>query len=49
MAFSTPFSHPSNVLVMEPGGYTFGDYVRVGFPLAALSLLSISAALVVAY
>ncbi|HET9794663.1 MAG TPA: SLC13 family permease [Thermoanaerobaculia bacterium] len=29
----TPFSHPVNVLVMGPGGYRFGDYVRAGLPL----------------
>ena len=30
LAFLTPLSHPSNVLVMGPGGYKFMDYVRVG-------------------
>ena len=28
--------HQSNTLVMEPGGYRFGDYWRVGLPLEAL-------------
>lgn len=32
-AFLTPFGHPSNVLVMGPGGYTPRDYARVGLPL----------------
>jgi di/tricarboxylate transporter len=32
-AFLTPFGHPSNVLVMGPGGYLPGDYGRVGLPL----------------
>lgn len=32
-AFLTPFGHPSNVLVMGPGGYSPGDYGRVGLPL----------------
>jgi di/tricarboxylate transporter len=27
------------MLVMEPGGYSFGDYVRVGLPLLLLTLL----------
>jgi di/tricarboxylate transporter len=32
-AFVTPVSSPTNMLVMEPGGYRFGDYVKVGvFP-----------------
>jgi len=29
-AFVTPVSSSVNMLVMEPGGYTFGDYVKVG-------------------
>jgi len=32
-AFLTPIGHQSNTLVMEPGGYKFGDYWRVGLPL----------------
>ena len=32
-AFVTPIGHQNNVLVMGPGGYSFGDYVRVGLPL----------------
>ncbi len=35
-AFLTPFGHPSNVLVMGPGGYTTKDYTRVGLLLTAL-------------
>jgi di/tricarboxylate transporter len=35
-AFLTPIGHQSNTLVMEPGGYRFGDYWRVGLPLEAL-------------
>ena len=29
-AFLTPIGHQSNTLVMEPGGYRFGDYWRLG-------------------
>ncbi|MFA7485727.1 MAG: SLC13 family permease, partial [Phycisphaerae bacterium] len=29
-AFMTPIGHQSNALVMEPGGYKFGDYWRMG-------------------
>lgn len=29
-AFLTPIAHPVNVLMMGPGGYTFGDFFRVG-------------------
>ena len=32
-AFLTPIGHQSNTLVMEPGGYQFGDYWRMGLPL----------------
>lgn len=32
-AFLTPIGHQSNTLVLEPGGYRFGDYWRVGLPL----------------
>jgi di/tricarboxylate transporter len=35
-AFLTPIGHQSNTLVMEPGGYRFGDYWRVGLPLEAV-------------
>ena len=40
-AFLTPIGHQSNTLVMEPGGYRFGDYWRMGLP---LSLLVVAAA-----
>ena len=29
-AYVTPVSSPVNMLVMEPGGYAFGDYVKGG-------------------
>lgn len=32
-AFLTPIGHQSNVLVMGPAGYRFGDYWRLGLPL----------------
>jgi di/tricarboxylate transporter len=35
-AFLTPIGHQSNALVMEPGGFTFGDYWRLGLPLSLL-------------
>jgi di/tricarboxylate transporter len=37
-AFATPMASPVNVLVQEPGGYTFMDFVRVGIPLQVLAL-----------
>ncbi len=32
-SFTSPISHPANVLVMGPGGYRFIDYIKVGVPL----------------
>ena len=31
--YLTPIGHQSNLLVMGPGGYKFGDYWRMGLPL----------------
>lgn len=38
-AYVTPVSSAVNMLVMEPGGYAFGDYVKVGVPLLLLTML----------
>jgi di/tricarboxylate transporter len=35
--FLTPVAHQSNVLVMSPGGYRFGDYFKSGLPLDLLT------------
>ena len=32
-SFTSPVSHPANILVMGPGGYRFVDYVKLGVPL----------------
>jgi di/tricarboxylate transporter len=32
-SFTSPISHPANVLVMGPGGYKFIDFIKVGVPL----------------
>ena len=37
-SFTSPISHPANVLVMGPGGYKFLDYVKVGVPLTLVIL-----------
>ena len=34
--YLTPIGHQSNLLVMGPGGYKFGDYWRMGLPLDLL-------------
>ncbi len=41
LAFLTPLGHPSNVLVMGPGGYKFADYVRVGALLTGILIVLI--------
>ena len=38
-SFTSPISHPANVLVMGPGGYRFIDYVKVGAPLTLVVLV----------
>jgi di/tricarboxylate transporter len=35
-AFLTPVATPANLMVMEPGGYRFTDYWKLGLPLLAL-------------
>jgi len=35
-SFLTPVATPANLMVMEPGGYRFGDYAKLGLPLMAL-------------
>jgi di/tricarboxylate transporter len=48
-AYVTPVSSPVNMLVMEPGGYEFGDYVKVGLPLLLLTVLVTVALVAVIY
>jgi di/tricarboxylate transporter len=38
-AFMTPVSSPVNTLVVTPGNYTFGDFVRVGTPFSLIVLV----------
>ncbi|GAA1978802.1 hypothetical protein GCM10009718_14360 [Isoptericola halotolerans] len=33
-SFLTPIATPVNLMVLQPGGYRFGDYWRLGLPLA---------------
>ena len=35
-AFATPISYQTNIIVMGPAGYTFGDFARLGVPLSIL-------------
>jgi di/tricarboxylate transporter len=38
-AFMTPVSSPVNTLVVEPGRYSFGDFVKVGVPFTLVVLV----------
>jgi di/tricarboxylate transporter len=48
-AYVTPVASPVNMLVMEPGGYAFGDYIKVGAPLLLLTMLVTVALVAVIY
>lgn len=38
-AFMTPVSSPVNTLVVAPGNYTFGDFVRLGVPFSIIVMI----------
>jgi di/tricarboxylate transporter len=38
-AFMTPVSSPVNTLVVTPGRYTFGDFVRIGVPFSIVVMI----------
>ena len=42
MSYATPIAYKTNLLVMNAGGYTFGDFVRIGLPLTLIMWLSLS-------
>ena len=45
LCYATPLAHKINVLVMAAGGYKFGDFVRVGLPLAVIMWIAYTASL----
>jgi di/tricarboxylate transporter len=49
LSFATPMGYQTNVLIMQPGGYVFRDFVRVGGPLVLLMIVAFSIALARAY
>ncbi|MDZ7752470.1 MAG: SLC13 family permease [Gammaproteobacteria bacterium] len=49
MSYATPMAYKTNLLVMNAGGYTFGDFVRVGVPLTLLMWVTLSWLLAVLY
>jgi di/tricarboxylate transporter len=38
-AYMTPVSSPTNTLVVTPGNYSFGDFVKVGLPFALVVMV----------
>ncbi|MBH97633.1 MAG: SLC13 family permease [Rhodospirillaceae bacterium] len=40
-SFTSPISHPANILVMGPGGYRFADYIRLGLPLTIVIFITV--------
>ena len=49
MSFATPMAYKTNLLVMNAGGYTFGDFATVGIPLSLLMWAVLSYLLPVLY
>lgn len=49
MSYATPMAYKTNLLVMNAGGYTFMDFVRVGIPLTIIVWLGLSFLLPVIY
>ncbi len=40
-SFTSPISHPANILVMGPGGYRFVDYLKMGVPLTIVVFVTV--------
>jgi len=38
-AFMTPISSPVNTLVVGPGNYKFGDFVKIGVPFSLVVMV----------
>jgi di/tricarboxylate transporter len=49
LSFVTPMAYKTNLLVMNAGGYKFGDFVRVGTPLTLMLWVLLSLVLSIAY
>jgi di/tricarboxylate transporter len=40
VAFLTPIGHQGNLLILNPGQYTFADFLKIGVPLTILISLT---------
>jgi di/tricarboxylate transporter len=49
LCFVTPMAYQTNLMIMTPGGYRFGDYVRAGLPLVVIMITTLTVLLVVRY
>jgi di/tricarboxylate transporter len=49
MSYATPMAYKTNLLILNAGGYTFLDFVRIGTPLAILLWFILSWVLVTMY
>lgn len=49
LSFATPMAYQTNVLIMNAGGYKFGDFVRIGIPLTLITWVILSSVLIWAY
>ena len=49
LSFATPMAYQTNLLLMNAGGYKFGDFVRVGVPLSIGLWIILTLVLVWAY
>jgi len=49
LSYATPVAYKTNLLVMTAGGYTFGDFVRIGLPLSVLMWMVLSGVLIIRY
>ena len=45
-AFLTPVAHPVNMLMMGPGGYSFGDFTKIGLGLTLVTFVTLLGAMV---
>ncbi len=49
LCFLTPMAYQTNLLVMNAGGYSFGDFVRMGVPLFVIMWIGLSILLAMRY
>ncbi|MFD2165964.1 SLC13 family permease [Thalassotalea euphylliae] len=49
LSYATPMAYKTNLLVMNAGGYQFGDFVKVGIPLIILMWVTLSMTLTWVY